>query len=576
MKGTLASPAVVLALCVLALYLPRGAAGEDEEPFEVRLVVPVPLAPDVAEAVGRCLAKAVRDVPIRERTADDFQVGEFLLPRDLGERLPIKGDATPWKKSQPMAGGTILEVADDGILADVRGGPTRLKFEEVVRLEEAAEQLTAALRDKPGDATLLLARACMQEMDGHRNEAIADLDAILRDDPRRIDCLLLRAALHKLAGRHEAALPDYAKAIELGEETAYVLRSRGLTLLKLGREDEAIADYERLLKLEPADVTFYTEFAALRLKRVDNDGTCELLRQAARVGTNDVTEVVAILEIINEMAPDALSALNDEKALEELFVRGAKMTAKTAEQFAARGLLRFTSDGVEAAVADWTRAIDIDPKCNVALIYRAMHFGRIEQWDEAIRDLDAAIALAPGREDYLVVRAACYAGQKDFQRAMRDAGAAVELNPKSGQALFVRAMLRAETGEYSKAIDDLAAAIQANPNDGQVHRELAWIWATCPVESLRNGRGAAHAASIAFQNSSRKERDFEVVAAACAAAEQWDSAVAAQERLLTMKPDDAEFQAKHRERLELYRAKKPYHEPAKERLADKVIGRIME
>ena len=89
---------------------------------------------------------------------------------------------------------------------------------------------------------------------------------------------------------------------------------------------------------------------------------------------------------------------------------------------------------------------------------------------------------------------------------------------------------------------------------------LAWVLATSPVDKLRDGKRAVELAKQAVELTGGKQAEFhDTLAAAYAEAGQFDEAVRSQERAL----EDARYAAVEgggaRQRLELYRSKKPYH-----------------
>ncbi len=118
--------------------------------------------------------------------------------------------------------------------------------------------------------------------------------------------------------------------------------------------------------------------------------------------------------------------------------------------------------------------------------------------------------------------------------------------------------------EYSNAIVVLQQAIQLNPADGWHYRLLAWIKATSPDASVRNGAEAITAATQACELT--KWQDWcmiDTLAAACAETGDFKRAIELQQQALrTGKPNPTE-QTAMRERLALYQQAKPFREPSR-------------
>ena len=116
---------------------------------------------------------------------------------------------------------------------------------------------------------------------------------------------------------------------------------------------------------------------------------------------------------------------------------------------------------------------------------------------------------------------------------------------------------------------DWNAALEIDPKNPTTLNALAWLLATIPDDSLRNGARAIELATQACQLTEEKNGSLlDTLAAAYAEAGKFDEAAKWQQKavdLLSDHPDKVEVQA----RLELYRQGKPYREdPSEKRKAD--------
>jgi Flp pilus assembly protein TadD len=123
----------------------------------------------------------------------------------------------------------------------------------------------------------------------------------------------------------------------------------------------------------------------------------------------------------------------------------------------------------------------------------------------------------------------------------------------------------ADKGRYADAVGRFRRALALAPNDAHTLNELAWLLATCPEPSVRNGPEAVALARRACDLATEDQapRFIDTLAAAYAESGQFAEAVAAAQRAAALarkagKEGEAEqFQA----RLELYRQEKPYRQP---------------
>ncbi len=114
--------------------------------------------------------------------------------------------------------------------------------------------------------------------------------------------------------------------------------------------------------------------------------------------------------------------------------------------------------------------------------------------------------------------------------------------------------------EYEKALVDFERAIRIDPTDVGALNDGAWLMATCPDAKLRDGGKAVVSATAACQLSKWNDSEhIATLAAACAEATDFAAAVKWQLRAIELLADETE-KDEHQLRLELYRAKKPFHE----------------
>jgi tetratricopeptide (TPR) repeat protein len=185
----------------------------------------------------------------------------------------------------------------------------------------------------------------------------------------------------------------------------------------------------------------------------------------------------------------------------------------------------------------------------------------LERWDQAIADYTEAIRLAPEIAAHYEARGYARSRKRDFDGAVEDYNKAIELDPLSVQTYRLRAGLHADRGEYADAIADYNRAVRLNPNDQALINDRAWMLATCPDATYRNGEQAVADATRACELGQWDVFNrLGTLAASYAEKGDFESAVKWQRECLKLSPQ--RYRQAQMSRLRLYEAGKPYREVA--------------
>ncbi len=115
-------------------------------------------------------------------------------------------------------------------------------------------------------------------------------------------------------------------------------------------------------------------------------------------------------------------------------------------------------------------------------------------YDAAIADFTAALEINPADELALFNRGMTYATQSDDQAAIADFTRAIDARAAHGgtfaESLLQRGRAHRREGNYQAAVVDLHAAAEAAPGLADIFLSLAWIRATCPEEEFRDAEAA--------------------------------------------------------------------------------------
>lgn len=225
------------------------------------------------------------------------------------------------------------------------------------------------------------------------------------------------------------------------------------------------------------------------------------------------------------------------------------------------------------AVADLTKILELEPKRFSARFNRGLYYESLREYDKAIADYSKLIdgdtdfsRIADGKEKSLA-RTHHYRGRvyqwykNDYAHAVADYTEALRLDPQIEMVHYRRGQTFHALKEFANAQDDFAVALQRDPGYPNLLCSWAWQLATCPDPNYRDGGKALEYANKANEKTKGKRSDcLDTIAAAYAEVGQFDDAIKSQKKaieLLGSRADEQQRKAMHA-RLKLYEAGKPF------------------
>ncbi len=112
----------------------------------------------------------------------------------------------------------------------------------------------------------------------------------------------------------------------------------------------------------------------------------------------------------------------------------------------------------DKAIAEYNKAIELNPEYAEAYYNRGIAYGNKGQYDQAISDYTKAIELNPRYAMAYVTRGSAYRQKGQFDQAISDFNKVIEINPEFAEAYFNRALTYTIKGEYDKAWEDVHKA----------------------------------------------------------------------------------------------------------------------
>jgi tetratricopeptide (TPR) repeat protein len=249
--------------------------------------------------------------------------------------------------------------------------------------------------------------------------------------------------------RGDAGLAACTQAIRENPQDGQAYNIRGLHYYARGELDLALADYNRRVELEPANAEAHS-----------------------RRGL--IYEALAAREVAAErptLAATLAAAKRLERALAD-YNRAIELDPKYATAYINRADVYKKNGERERALADYGKAIELAPKNAFAYGHRGYFHDEAGNVEQALADYNAAIRLNPSYAAAHAARADIHFGKGDLDRALADHGKVIALEPDDARAYRKRGTIYRIKGDLGRMLADFEKAVAYDPKyaDGYYHR----------------------------------------------------------------------------------------------------------
>ena len=210
-----------------------------------------------------------------------------------------------------------------------------------------------------------------------------------------------------------------------------------------------------------------------------------------------------------------------------------------------------------------------------------------KQFAESRKYFDAAIRLDPNLWAAYYNRAISYQMQENWPACIKDLDASIRLKPDVFEPRFIRSITYRRVGNYAASLQDLNVLVNTarhleNPGLEVLYlNDRAWVLATAPDASVRNGKSALVDARRACDLSHWKRSDtLDSLAAAYAESGDFNSAIRYQQQAIDLGKSNADEEQQSKDavlkkdlvahtparlksfaqRIELYKQHHPYRD----------------
>jgi tetratricopeptide (TPR) repeat protein len=357
-------------------------------------------------------------------------------------------------------------------------------------------------------------------------------------------------------GRTKEAIEHFQKAIQIDPTFFESFNNLGLALAAEGRFDEAIKNYRKAIQVGPNEVGPLNNLGMALAGRNQFDDAIESYKKAIRINPN-----------YTEALDNLGSALTVKGRFDEAlgcFRLALAIDPNLAGAHNNLGILMAKQGQITEAIKHYRKAIDLDPNRpefynNLGNLLAAQ--GRTAQ---AIEQFQKALAIEPDYAKAHYNLANLLFARQEWRGAVEHYQQALKQMPDSVHAHYQLGLALQCLSESAAAIAEFQKVLELDPNHVAAQNNLAWVLATCPDASLRNGRKAVELAQQAVRLSGGLSPPIlDTLAAAYAEAGQFPEAVetARQALKLCAAQKNEPLVEVIQSQLKLFERHSAYHEP---------------
>src|SRR5438876_487692 len=151
----------------------------------------------------------------------------------------------------------------------------------------------------------------------------------------------------------------------------------------------------------------------------------------------------------------------------------AQTKSKDAAAYANSGIAKLQKKDFNGAIADFNRALQLDPKLAKAYDDRGLAKQGKGDLDGAIADFNHALQLDPKDAKACDNRGVAKRHKGDFDGAIADFNRALQFDPKDAKAYVNRGIAKQQKGNLDGAIADFNRALQLNPKLANAYYDRA-------------------------------------------------------------------------------------------------------
>ncbi|MFZ0828552.1 MAG: tetratricopeptide repeat protein [Verrucomicrobiia bacterium] len=393
------------------------------------------------------------------------------------------------------------------------------------------------------------------------------------------------------SGQFEEAMGQYRRAIQIDPNEAMAHCNYATTLWLCGRFDEAATEFQAAIRIKPDYYLAHANYCDLLLKRGKLDEAGMEVRQLLRIAPDDPvslyhqgdwlllhgsldeaeTQLTKAIQADPDYMPPRLARarlFRQRGQLNEAVEEYQSILQRSPGSERARVGLAETLcllGRPDAAVSCYRDVLQVDPDNSDVRIGFGLALIEQGNLDGAEAAFSSVLQADPGNARAVDGLGQVLARQNRLDEARARFLESMKLDPKYAPVHLHNAMCLSAQRQAREAVMEYRKALTLDDQLSMADDQLAWLLATYPDPQIRNGQTAVGLAERACRMTNNEQPFYlGTLAAAYAEAGRFNDAILTAEKArdVARKAGMEKIAVRNEQLLELYRAGRPYHEPA--------------
>lgn len=372
--------------------------------------------------------------------------------------------------------------------------------------EKTVEAFNRALQKAPDKAQPYVEFASYYEAIGKPEEAKRIYNTGMEKNPESVELMIKAAELHIRLKQLDMADQYLAKAKNVRPDFLPVLYVEGQIHLSRNNLENALQIFDRIVSEEPRSARGHYFKGLVHFMKQEQNIALTSLTQAVELNPQhlkanlllarlywtkgEIDKAREHCENIIKIKPGERQALmllgqiytvdKDYDKARKIFSWITEKDPGNPEGYFRLGQIDFLEKKTDAALANYNKALDINPKLMDVFTHLIIYHASQKQYDLALERCDQQLKLVsdqPGLQGYLhQIKGDIYKAIDDLPRAETAYRKAVELNPKLVKSYRNLASIFIANGKTDEAVAQYQSVLKSNPKQPGIHVALGSLY----------------------------------------------------------------------------------------------------